>query len=282
MILHPRLSESAPTTSAPSAPVSAPVPSTSTSTVEADKESAEGKEEEDPAAPAEPKGDPEMVPVYVRALLPMFCLCFQSTMIPSIKRSSLALVKKILHYTTADLLTEVSRDNRHLVGEVVEVMTSVLDQEDDDEGHLTCLLVVQDLMTKDSEGAFLEQFAKLGLFQKVHALTFSDDGGASADTGSAPGSAGSTSPVGEILTPTSAAAAISAATRQDSHDGAAGASSSSPAPAPAPPKEDAKEVVSGKGYTWRDWSIARGRDCLYIWSDAAALELSNGSNGWFR
>lgn len=26
----------------------------------------------------------------------------------------------------------------------------------------------------------------------------------------------------------------------------------------------------------------RGRDCLYLWSDAAALELSNGSNGWFR
>ena len=28
--------------------------------------------------------------------------------------------------------------------------------------------------------------------------------------------------------------------------------------------------------------ILRGRDCLYVWSDAAALELSNGSNGWFR
>ena len=41
-------------------------------------------------------------------------------------------------------------------------------------------------------------------------------------------------------------------------------------------------MVTGRGYTWRDWSIARGRDCLYIWSDAAALELSNGSNGWFR
>ena len=26
----------------------------------------------------------------------------------------------------------------------------------------------------------------------------------------------------------------------------------------------------------------RGRDCLYLWSDSAALELSNGSNGWFR
>lgn len=48
------------------------------------------------------------------------------------------------------------------------------------------------------------------------------------------------------------------------------------------PLDDAKEVLPGRPYHWRDWCIARGRDCLYIWSDAAALELSNGSNGWFR
>merc|ERR1711974_438575 len=48
------------------------------------------------------------------------------------------------------------------------------------------------------------------------------------------------------------------------------------------PKEDATDITSEKAYSWRDWSIARGRDCLYIWSDACALELSNGSNGWFR
>lgn len=46
--------------------------------------------------------------------------------------------------------------------------------------------------------------------------------------------------------------------------------------------EDAKELLSCRPYHWKDWCIARGRDCLYIWSDAAALELSNGSNGWFR
>ena len=46
--------------------------------------------------------------------------------------------------------------------------------------------------------------------------------------------------------------------------------------------EDAKEIVAGRPYHWKDWCMARGRDCLYIWSDAAALELSNGSNGWFR
>lgn len=48
------------------------------------------------------------------------------------------------------------------------------------------------------------------------------------------------------------------------------------------PVEDAKEIVQGKAYHWHDWSICRGRDCLYVWSDSAALELSNGSNGWFR
>lgn len=48
------------------------------------------------------------------------------------------------------------------------------------------------------------------------------------------------------------------------------------------PQEDAKELQQGRPYHWRDWSVIRGRDCLYIWSDAAALELSNGSNGWFR
>lgn len=47
-------------------------------------------------------------------------------------------------------------------------------------------------------------------------------------------------------------------------------------------QEDAREIQQGKPYHWKDWSIIRGRDCLYIWSDAAALELSNGSNGWFR
>ncbi|KAI1295344.1 E3 ubiquitin-protein ligase HECTD1 [Halotydeus destructor] len=46
--------------------------------------------------------------------------------------------------------------------------------------------------------------------------------------------------------------------------------------------EEVKELSTGKPYHWRDWSIVKGRDCLYLWSDFAALELSNGSNGWFR
>ena len=40
--------------------------------------------------------------------------------------------------------------------------------------------------------------------------------------------------------------------------------------------------MAGRAYHYKEWCLARGRDCLYIWSDAAALELSNGFNGWLR
>ena len=89
-------------------------------------------------------------------------------------------------------------------------MTSVLDNEEDDDGHLTCLLITQDLMNKDTEGLFLEQFAKLGLFQKVHSLS----DGAENDDG--------TEDEGVIAESVG-------------------------------PKEDAKEILAGRGYTWRDW-----------------------------
>ena len=48
------------------------------------------------------------------------------------------------------------------------------------------------------------------------------------------------------------------------------------------PLEDAQSIVQSKPYHWHDWCIVRSRDCLYLWSDFCAIELSNGSNGWFR
>ena len=217
-------------------------------------------------SPDEPKGDPEMVPCYVRSLLPIFCQTYQSTMIQSVKKSSLGLLKKILIYMDSSLLAEVCNEDIMLVGDIVEVLTSVLDNEEDDEGHLSCLMIIQDIVRKHNQQGgyketekttshvaddgdekceglelFFEQFAKLGLYPKVHALS----DGAESDTNG------------------------NEAVIQDNVIS-------------SEPVEDAKEILPGRGYTWRDWSIARGRDCLYIWSDAAALELSNGSNGWFR
>lgn len=39
----------------------------------------------------EPRGDPEMAPVYLKFFLPVFCKTFQGTMLPSVRKSSLGI-----------------------------------------------------------------------------------------------------------------------------------------------------------------------------------------------
>ncbi|XP_049940581.1 E3 ubiquitin-protein ligase Ufd4 isoform X3 [Schistocerca serialis cubense] len=193
---------------------------------------------------SEPKGDPEMAPVYLRRLLPVFCITFQSTMLPSVRKASLGLIKKMVHYIQPSLLVEVCSPESPTYNfgtMLVEVIATVLDNEEDEDGHLVVLQIIQDLMTK-AQDIFLDHFAKLGVFSKVLQLAGPQDAVEKKEE-----------PPEE--------------TEQQP---------------PEPAVEDAKEMVAGKAYHWRDWCLCRGRDCLYIWSDAAALELSNGSNGWFR
>lgn len=79
----------------------------------------------------EPKGDPEMAPVYLRRLLPVFCATFQSTMLPSVRKASLSLIKKMVHYIQPELLIETcSSDKTGGCGAMlVEVIANVLDNE---------------------------------------------------------------------------------------------------------------------------------------------------------
>ncbi|XP_036737140.2 E3 ubiquitin-protein ligase HECTD1 isoform X10 [Manis pentadactyla] len=187
----------------------------------------------------EPKGDPEMAPIYLKRLLPVFAQTFQQTMLPSIRKASLALIRKMIHFCSEALLKEVcdSDVGHNLPTILVEITATVLDQEDDDDGHLLALQIIRDLVDKGGD-IFLDQLARLGVIRKVSTLA-----GPSSDDENEEES------------------------KPEKED---------------EPQEDAKELQQGKPYHWRDWSVIRGRDCLYIWSDAAALELSNGSNGWFR
>uniref|UniRef100_A0A0K2TN15 E3 ubiquitin-protein ligase n=1 Tax=Lepeophtheirus salmonis TaxID=72036 RepID=A0A0K2TN15_LEPSM len=198
----------------------------------------------------ESRGDPEMIPHYVKSLLPMFCQTYQSVMIHSVKKSSIGLIKKLIHYLQPILMKEICSECPQIVAQVVEVLTAVLDNEEDDDGHYSCLQIIQDLMIKDKEGHFLEQFAKLGLYAKVHALTEGIEEESPSNS------------IHDIVV--SSIEPVISTTVEDTSS------------------SDAKDIIHGKGYVWKDWSVARGRDCVYIWSDAAALELSNGSNGWFR
>ncbi|XP_052768700.1 E3 ubiquitin-protein ligase HECTD1-like isoform X1 [Mya arenaria] len=188
------------------------------------------------------RGDPEVAPTYVSRLLPVFTHVFQSSMIQSIRKSSLSLIKKMVHYMEAPLLLSLCDHGDEPVGtsfpaSLTEVLTNVLDHEDDDDGHLTTLQIIEDVMKKGGE-LFLDHFARLGLFGKVLSLAGPE---MEEETGMG--------------------------TEKEEDSGRT---------------EDATEIVQGRPYHWRDWSLVRGRDCLYLWSDAAALELSNGSNGWFR
>uniref|UniRef100_A0A1A7X551 E3 ubiquitin-protein ligase n=1 Tax=Iconisemion striatum TaxID=60296 RepID=A0A1A7X551_9TELE len=202
-----------------------------------DKRKKDASKEEEEGS--EPKGDPEMAPFYLKRLLPVFAQTFQQTMLPSIRKASLALIRKMVHYSSEVLLREVcdSETGHNLPTVLVEITATVLDQEDDDDGHLLALQIIRDLVDKGGD-VFLDQLARLGVINKVSTLA----GPASDDENEDEA-------------------------KPEKEDDV---------------QEDAKEIQQGKPYHWRDWSIIRGRDCLYIWSDAAALELSNGSNGWFR
>ena len=277
----------------------------------------------------EPKGDPDMAPVYLRRLLPVFCHTFQSSMIVSVRKASLTIIKKMVHYTQPALLASLCvQESNVFISTLVQVVATVLDNEEDEDGHLICMHIIHDLMNKSAE-TFLDHFARLGIFSKVQLLATSTDTDdpSNKDTNSncnistnnsnnttannptspaAPAAAAAAAavvgeninvppPAGTIaraaqegsgtISSTSSSSSSSSSTSSSSSSTSSSSSSSSSSgssPVNADVEQDAKEIVTGKPYHWRDWCVARGRDCLYIWSDAAALELSNGSNGWFR
>ncbi|CAF3546281.1 unnamed protein product [Rotaria sordida] len=45
---------------------------------------------------------------------------------------------------------------------------------------------------------------------------------------------------------------------------------------------DTKDILSYRPYVWNEFNFLRNRECLYIWNSFIIIELSIGSNGWFR
>lgn len=80
----------------------------------------------------EPRGDPEMAPIYLRRLLPVFCTTFQATMLASVRKASLGLIKKMIHYIHPGLLEELCCPEstvNNFGTQLVEVIATVLDNE---------------------------------------------------------------------------------------------------------------------------------------------------------
>ncbi|XP_067942720.1 E3 ubiquitin-protein ligase HECTD1-like [Watersipora subatra] len=209
---------------------------------------AESMEEDKPTQ--EERGDKEVAPTFVQRLLPLFAQVYTGTLVYSVRKASLTLMRKMLHYIspeTLGLMCEAGEDGlpKLFPSQLVEVLSSVLDSEEDDDGHLLALQMSQDLLLKQKD-IFLDHFARLGIFHKVLQLVGEEPQSPKSDA-------------------------------EDEND-----KLSSEEKEVEKPLEDATDILPNRAYTWHDWCLVKGKDCLYIWGWAAALELSNGSNGWFR
>jgi hypothetical protein len=45
---------------------------------------------------------------------------------------------------------------------------------------------------------------------------------------------------------------------------------------------DAQEILCYRPYVWNEFNFIRNRECVYVWNNLLVIELSMGSNGWFR
>lgn len=88
------------------------------------------KSESDNEDTSEPRGDPEMAPIYLKRLLPVFCSTFQATMLPSVRKASLGLIKKMVHYIQPNVLAELcGPESSNFTTQFVEVIATVLNNE---------------------------------------------------------------------------------------------------------------------------------------------------------
>lgn len=128
----------------------------------------EGKEENENKEPENVvKGDPEAAPIYVKRLVPVFANTFQASLIPSVKKATLSILKKMIHFIPASMMDEVVSGS--VASQLVDVIAVALSVEEDDEGHLAAFHCIQDLMSKGAN-IFLIHFIRLGVLQKISEL----------------------------------------------------------------------------------------------------------------
>jgi hypothetical protein len=78
--------------------------------------------------PYDQHGDPEMAPIYLKHLLPIFTHIYQKTMLPSVQKASFALIRKMVHYGSETVLTEIAGMSAFM-SEMTEVIANVLEKE---------------------------------------------------------------------------------------------------------------------------------------------------------
>nr|XP_039255177.1 E3 ubiquitin-protein ligase HECTD1-like [Styela clava] len=226
------------------------------------------------------KGDPEMSPIYLSKMLPIFISTYQRAVSTNVRKLSLALVRKMTLYSSPDHLKDVSKLNGVQEG-FADVVSTALDQEDDEESHYSSLQIVKNLMDKSrdhfinclSRDWVVNKIENIGECGKQENMEIGENFDEDATKKGAVG--------GQITTPTEEV-------NSQSKSGTIDDVPDSKTPSDSQKVEvkvlaEATSIAPKVVYNWQGkWTLVRGRDGMYLWSDSVAIELSNGSNGWFR
>ena len=209
------------------------------------------------------------------------------------------------------LQTEPTSQQPPFSAQISEVLAVALDNDDDMDSQMAALHIVGDLLSKNG-AAFDEQFTRLGIPAKI--LLLAKDAPVEEEAGNDETDAGKEAAGTDMKEATKKETdakrekkETSSAKGQSSEDSSEvvvippeGTSvdkegeSSNPATMvlhahihtldhlPTEELEDAPELDNHTPYQWRDWYVVKSRDCLYLWNEFCAIELSKVSNGWFR
>ncbi|EFO85309.1 hypothetical protein CRE_21657 [Caenorhabditis remanei] len=139
-----------------------------------------------PGTSAKPElPNPQLVRKVLHQLLPIFCEIFQRSLNGTVRRTSLSLMRKIVENigdlrqsaASEDGVPAVSTNSaRKMSADVsagaeslVAVVVSVMDQEEDHEGHEQVLLILESLLEKDAE-LWVTELVRLGSFRTCRRL----------------------------------------------------------------------------------------------------------------
>ena len=186
--------------------------------------------------------------------------------------------------------------------QISELLVVVLESEDDSEGQLSGLTILQDLLSKYGI-AFDEQFVRLGLPNKIAILAGPAEEEVKKEEEEEGQGEKDVAEGGEEVKGPDREEKEKEKEKSDAEDLPDGVVESSVDPQPSEDvekkdkieeegggeekgtqaeMEDATELAIHTPYRWRDWSAVRSRDCLYLWNGFCSIELSTISNGWFR
>ena len=185
--------------------------------------------------------------------------------------------------------------------QISELLVVVLENEEDVEGQLSGLTILQELLSKYGV-AFDEQFVRLGLPNKIAILAGpSEEEPSEVEQAEAVGEGEKETEGQEKEKDTTdgkvessvdpQSVAVDTREKESEGEGAekttkegegGGGGESEDKPAQQMEAEDATDIAVHTPYRWREWSAVRSRDCLYLWNGFCAIELSTISNGWFR